>query len=576
MGVLTDIAPINGVTSSAQILVSQLLPTGGILCHFNDASNWIFEPDHTGSYPNGRARRIADSPFTSLCGSIAVQNDGTVRFYPGEYGTSWLSNPRIMTFNPFTETWTSVSTTTGDAHVMIAQRDDGTYFGPIPREDPLILQPNGDLCGQIGGSVPGGGDGRLLRVTPGGTQTTLTPTYPAASWIGNARWVPHVPSVDYEPGVMVYMPRLDRNVMISGLGAIFVHDRTNDTLTRPCNIGIYEGNEFALGTVGAPNNGQNTTAVTAGSLHMVVPGGTSQYAADLNSAASKYVYVTLGGNTSVVALQYTSASWDNATSSVIFNGLSKAGMGTNTATFTTGDRITAGRPYFAVLDQPACITPNGDVIFSAGIQTVSVSPGAGSGFNDHWALFRWDGTSTPPTRISPLLGTNGNFCNLFPCPDGTIWNQTINGTGLTPGNPGAQAGVRFYIPTGPELTAHHRPSITAFPPVVTSGQQVALSGTQLNGLHEGGYFGDDGQPRTNFPIVAFRNTSTGIVYYATTKDYTYRGIEPGRASQCNVVIPEGLPFGRYEVRAISSGNASDPVILSVTQGGAPIAVNQRP
>jgi hypothetical protein len=39
-----------------------------------------------------------------------------------------------------------------------------------------------------------------------------------------------------------------------------------------------------------------------------------------------------------------------------------------------------------------------------------------------------------------------------------------------------------------------------------------LSGTQLNGLSEGSYYGDDVNAAVNFPIVRIVNNSTGHVF----------------------------------------------------------------
>lgn len=73
-----------------------------------------------------------------------------------------------------------------------------------------------------------------------------------------------------------------------------------------------------------------------------------------------------------------------------------------------------------------------------------------------------------------------------------------------------------FTPTGvadpqwrPKISTHDDRQV-----LVTRGETITLTGTQLSGLTQGSNYGDDGDSATNFPVVRIVNTATQRVEYA--------------------------------------------------------------
>jgi hypothetical protein len=137
--------------------------------------------------------------------------------------------------------------------------------------------------------------------------------------------------------------------------------------------------------------------------------------------------------------------------------------------------------------------------------------------------------------------------------------NTIDGSGLS------KFSYSIYTPTADERTplSNSAPIISSFRNQVVPGESYQLDGLQLNGLHEGGFYGDDGGSRTNFPVVRFTSQADGKVAYARTSNFSYRGIQPNRASNCLVHVPETLKRGVYSIEAVASGIPSAPRTVQV-------------
>ncbi|MGH9411797.1 MAG: OmpL47-type beta-barrel domain-containing protein, partial [Vicinamibacterales bacterium] len=112
-------------------------------------------------------------------------------------------------------------------------------------------------------------------------------------------------------------------------------------------------------------------------------------------------------------------------------------------------------------------------------------------------------------------------------------------------------------------TTHSDPS---WKPIITSvshslapGSSYTLSGSQLNGLTEGAYYGDDYASATNYPIVRITNLATGDVFFARTHDRDNLNITPGATVNTTVDIPANLEHGTSDLVVIANGIASDPV-----------------
>ena len=88
-----------------------------------------------------------------------------------------------------------------------------------------------------------------------------------------------------------------------------------------------------------------------------------------------------------------------------------------------------------------------------------------------------------------------------------------------------------------------------------------MTGSQLNGVSEGAYYGDDAQMSTNYPIVRLSNASNHV-YYARTTDWTI-GVATGETSEStDFTLPVGLPAGNYRLSVVANGIASRAVGFS--------------
>jgi len=86
----------------------------------------------------------------------------------------------------------------------------------------------------------------------------------------------------------------------------------------------------------------------------------------------------------------------------------------------------------------------------------------------------------------------------------------------------------------------------------------ALTGTLLNGMYEGAYFGDDAEMSSNYPIVTL-TAKNGTVYFARTFDWSNTSVQTGHAVvTTKLILPAGLQRGTYQLRAIANGIASTP------------------
>jgi hypothetical protein len=147
-----------------------------------------------------------------------------------------------------------------------------------------------------------------------------------------------------------------------------------------------------------------------------------------------------------------------------------------------------------------------------------------------------DGTSAFPGSANPLLEPI-----TLPLPNGQV---------LVAQEPRATApAFSIYTPAGAPSDSW-RPSITSVSGPVSKA--YTLTATQLNGLTNGGSFGDDMNMATDYPIVSLHD-STGHVYYATTFNFDQMAPRPGASGSCNFILAPETPNGLYTVHLSASG-----------------------
>ena len=91
----------------------------------------------------------------------------------------------------------------------------------------------------------------------------------------------------------------------------------------------------------------------------------------------------------------------------------------------------------------------------------------------------------------------------------------------------------------------------------------SVSGKGFNGLSAGGYYGDDVQESTNYPIVRIINVSTGDVCFAKTHDYA-TGISDGSTTNALFDIPASCETGASNLQVIVNGIASKKVAVTLS------------
>lgn len=584
------------IPGTPQINVIQLLTNGKVLIHCNDLSTYLMEPDQFGDYGAATFRRVGDSPYSHLYGNVTLDNDGKAWLHGGEYGTG-ISGTSV--FDPVTETWVGYTANIA-THSSVMLSDDGRMIGS--RILPVgVTTPVGAATGpaafytETGHAKIPDGRGVIFYSTSGQQIDILNLAHPAgyvsagsyngadtittfngATYLNalavdfrsNQRKFSSNEAITYEIGPNIYMPTIGKVACIGGQGWLFTFDPLTSTLVRVGGCPI-EPRDVAqstqqLGVVHSNHNGQNSNTITVGGIFKVncagIPVPTSQGVVSNWNALSQshgfFVYSASGN--SVQAYNASTVTYDISTNTLNFVGVNfNPNFGNDNSTTTTGLPVTWGRPFMNAMDAAGALLPNGNLMFTGGTDSLYL----GGNFTSKTRWMKWDGVSS--TAVFLMADETGNAnvgthsFQVFPLPDGSMLIK------------GSTAGaLQRYIPTTAEATppGGAKPVITSFASVVEPAQRVVLSGTQLNGLHEGGAFGDDGSPRTNFPVVRFTNAVTHRVYYARSDTLTYRGIQAGRPSTAVVTIPVIMPTGAYTMEVVASGIASASVPVSIRTG----------
>jgi hypothetical protein len=192
------------------------------------------------------------------------------------------------------------------------------------------------------------------------------------------------------------------------------------------------------------------------------------------------------------------------------------------------------------VDAPACLLPNGRVLFTAGPITNPATFLAPATFFEYDPVANTIST-VPGASTAATVPYQGRMLML---PTGQVMYTTCSST------------VDIYTPDGapdPVWT----PTITACPSSVVPGSSYTLRGRQINGLSQCVYYGNDATQATNYPIVRLESTTSSEVYYCRTAEFSTMGLQTGTVEHtCRFTVPLSVPFGSYCLRVIANGIAT--------------------
>ena len=211
-------------------------------------------------------------------------------------------------------------------------------------------------------------------------------------------------------------------------------------------------------------------------------------------------------------------------------------------TWVDGPTIPQVNPGEALgpVDAPACLLPNGRVLFSAGPITTPAS------FQSPTYFFEYDPESNSISAVpqpSPINTVKEPYWGrMLMLPTGQVLYTYATTT------------VDLYTPDG-TFDPVWRPTITPCPTTVRTGRfGNTLFGRQINGLSQCVYYGNDATQATNYPIVRLESTTDSRVVYCRTFNFSTMGLNTGTVvHSCRFIVPAGTPLGAYRLRVIANG-----------------------
>jgi hypothetical protein len=211
-----------------------------------------------------------------------------------------------------------------------------------------------------------------------------------------------------------------------------------------------------------------------------------------------------------------------------------------TGTWAAGPDLPNINGALTSADGPAAVMPNGRVL-------AQVSPGI---FQSPSHFFEVDVTSATAATLTqvnepaqaPIVSSYEGRMLVLPTGQ-VLWTSD-------------RGGVELYTPVGGPL-AGWRPAISTFEATVTRGTgNHVVTGLRLTGLTEGGYYGDDAQTSTNYPLVRFINNTTRHVCYGRTYNFSRMGISNGATTSFRYTIPRSCELGASTMQVVTNGIAS--------------------
>jgi hypothetical protein len=202
---------------------------------------------------------------------------------------------------------------------------------------------------------------------------------------------------------------------------------------------------------------------------------------------------------------------------------------------------------YDVADGPAVTLPSGNVL-------VEASPGV---FAAPAHFFEWDGSEftqvSDPDDAPNDTSFQGRFLLL---PSGEV---LYSNDGQSPTKPI----VAVYTPTGKPNKAW-LPKITSVPNSLSRGStNNKISGKNFNGFTQGGYYGDDAQESTNFPVVMIKNNGSGNICFARSHDFSTMGVVTVGKTTAQFDVPSSCETGTSTLTVVVNGISSKGAAVTV-------------
>jgi hypothetical protein len=198
-------------------------------------------------------------------------------------------------------------------------------------------------------------------------------------------------------------------------------------------------------------------------------------------------------------------------------------------------------------DAPCAILPNGRVL-------VPAAPGV---FNPDTYFFEYDPNTNTLAEVARPANASTKIqfqYHMLLLPSGQVFS------------PDGSALVQIYTIGSGGPDPAWLPTITSSPKSLRPGNTYTLSGTQLNGLTEGAYYGDDYSSATNYPIVRISNRASGHVFWGPAHD----------RDNFNIATASTIITTAFDVPADLELQTSDLVVIVNGIASEAIEVNKPP
>ena len=193
-------------------------------------------------------------------------------------------------------------------------------------------------------------------------------------------------------------------------------------------------------------------------------------------------------------------------------------------------------------DAPAAMMVNGKILC-----VVSPAPTTNN-FTQPTSFYEYDPVANAFTSVTGPTGQTQpgpSYINrLLVLPDGNLLLSS------------SSQQLYVYTPDSTPLAAG-KPTIASI--TLNGNGSYHLTGTLLNGISEGGCYGDDVQVNSNYPLIRLTDAN-GNVYYARTFNRSSTGVMTGPAIlSTDFSLPNNIPSGTYSLVVVANGNSSSAV-----------------